>query len=194
MKNRQVSIGVCGIVAGMIAVAGILSLDNGVQWSGDITEVAAVYTVPRNIENASPRYIKKHNVKPAPADVRKEYPTLIRDITGPVNPDSETQTEPTEPVVTDFTACESAKDIADRLIGDAKKDAPRVLRNEQAQTALKYVFEDIVAEYCPEEAAAAASASSSSVKPVNNRCKSRFIGGSARYVTCVREGEMGKSY
>ncbi len=190
MKNREVSVGVCGIVMAMMVVAGILSLNNGVQWSGDVMEVAAYYSVPRNIENASPRYINTHNVKPAPADVRKEYPTLIRDITDPV---TETETVTETKALTDFTACESAKDIAGRLIGDAKKDAPRVLRTEQVQTALTNVFKDIVAEYCPEEAAAAAS-SSSSVQPVNNRCKSRFISGSARYVTCVREGEQGRVY
>lgn len=189
MDNRTVIVGVCGIVAVTILMAGITSLGNGATLSGAVLDTVAYLTVPTDIEKASVRYLRNQNLRSAPPDVRKSYPTITRDATGPVT-ESTSSSEGIS--VSDFTACASAKDIADRFLGERKSDLPRVLRIPQSQESLQNAFRTIVAEYCPGEVTAPSS--SSSARSVENNCERRFTQGSARYVVCVREGKSGRRY
>lgn len=179
MANRDVSIGICGVVVGVILGAGVLAFSDGTAVQATVAPVA-YRVIPKG--GVIPRRQVQGTVQPVD---RSRAPT-VKDV---VVPAEET------PVVTEETPCTIAGDIVKEVAAANDKVLPVNIKNTAIRQTLRETLEGILLKYCKDQHAAAATSSSSasSVEPRDNDCH-RFVEGTSRYNQCRVNETQGKSY
>lgn len=174
-RNREVTVSICGLVAGIIIGAGALSLGTGSTVAGSVIDVLSYWIVPENIENASPRYIQKSGVKPADPDTMN-YPTLKE----PKEPTSSSS------AAMDTTPCGIAVSVAAKLHAAHDKFIPKNTSNTAMRASLKAAVEAAVTEYCKPAVKESAQdkVAPKEKAPVSASHCDRYKVGTIRYTQC----------
>jgi hypothetical protein len=171
MRTRALSTTVFGIIAGVMAGAGLLS-NAATVLPASMVDVVSFMRVPANIHRAERRFIDNQH-----------YDVFDKGI------DSEGETEDAaEAVAPEETAdCKTAKSVAKDMKAAHEELFPR---DAATRRALNAAVDVIVKLHCKDGSA------TETPRPAarrDNDCE-RFGEGSPRYVTCVNFEERGQSY
>ncbi|MFA6038771.1 MAG: hypothetical protein WCV62_04105 [Candidatus Peribacteraceae bacterium] len=184
MRNHQrdVTIALCSVVAGIMLTAGTLLANNSTFGASALSDLFAMRweVTPTGVMERSDALRRPGSTsftKPAAASASAASA-------------SSSSAVPAVPVATE---CEVASDIAAAFTAAINRHVPRDFEFKTIRDGLLYAAEKVVTDYCAVSSSSSSTSAPQAVTPVDNQCEQYGVR-SARYTTCKIEENAGRPY
>lgn len=192
MANRDVALGLSGVVVGVLLGAGSVHFTQEASLSASsVDEVAAYFDVEvEDAEEASARNVQRRDMEEQAEDNAR----MLRKARKAKNQKSETHdSAPVQP----SDACDIAKNLTQRMGLALQTVIPAQQEFEKFTNPLQVVLDNIEKDYCgsseTEDVGSVETVEEAAAQPVDNDCE-QYEEGSRRQILCIGNEREGLPY